>query len=253
MDLLIDRGADPNEPDAEGRTPLMFLCSQLYVVHTALLIEILLGKSVDVNATDKWGCTALHYVVGQPGAVFHDEPCFRLQVLLNYSGSTLDVDICDKSGRTPLHLLLQARHSDQLSYVDERRRRITKRRALVMLIRAGANINKRVLSSTISMPLHKVHDKDSAAGVKNISEPPTANISESNVETFEDTPLHLAWQDPDPALFSILLRHGATAHINTVARQLRLMPLMIGGRHSSPRQNIAENNGHGDPVIDNAP
>lgn len=238
MELLIDRGADPNAPDAEGRTPLMLLCSQPYAVHTALLIKILLGKSVDVNAVDRWGCTALHYVVGQSGAVFHHEPCFRLQVLLNYSGDTLDMDICDKSGRTPLHLLLEARHSDQLSYADERRRRITKRRALVMLIRAGANINKGVLSSTVSTPLHKVH-KDSSRAVNHMPELPTANISKADIETFKHTPFHLAWQDPDPALAGILLRHGATVDVNSVAGQLSLTPLMIGGRRSSPKQSTA--------------
>ncbi|CAJ2509932.1 Uu.00g058320.m01.CDS01 [Anthostomella pinea] len=113
MELLIDRGADPDAPDADGRTPLMLLCGQPPNIPTALLINALLllrRRAVDVRVIDKQKRTALHHIVGgSPGAVFHSEPCSRLQVLLNYSGGALGVDARDCSDRTPLHLVLEAR------------------------------------------------------------------------------------------------------------------------------------------------
>ncbi|KAK6069824.1 ankyrin repeat protein [Seiridium cupressi] len=213
IDVLVDRGADPNAKDAQGRTPLMLLCRHAHTVPTALLINVLIRhRSVDIKAVDKRGWNALHYATGEPADPFHDEPCFRLQVLLSRGNEAAalgvnDVNAYSESGRTPLHLLLEARDKPSGSRADEMQRRMmTKTRALAMLIRAGADVRARTRRSSDATT-------SSAAGVGG-----------------GETPLHLALLGHELEILlatRILLRHGATTDINYVSPSSGLTPLMM--------------------------
>lgn len=213
IDVLMDRGADPNAKDAQGRTPLMLLCRHAHTVPTALLISVLTRhRSVDVKAVDKRGWNALHYATGEPADPFHHEPCFRLQVLLSRGNEATalgvsDVNAYTESGRTPLHLLLEARDRPSGRRDDEMHRRMmTKTRALAMLIRAGADVRARTRRSSEATT-------SSGAGAGG-----------------GDTPLHLALQGHELEILlttQLLLRHGASADINHVSPSLGLTPLMM--------------------------
>lgn len=227
IDMLVDRGADPNARDSKGRTPLILLCRQSQQVSTAFLIHALLQhRGVDAKAVDDQGQNALHYATGDPADPFHDEPCLRLQVLLNrVAFGAHDVNAYSKSGRTPLHLLLEARDNASGIGVDGMRSRMmTKVRALVMLIRAGADVRARTRPSS---------------GAITFSAPGSEDGGES--------PLHLALRNPQLGLLPItqlLLRHGSAADIDYVSPASGLTPLMMvavaAGRGQLPR-NITAN------------
>jgi ankyrin repeat protein len=230
MDLMIDNGADPNAVDADGQTPLMHLCRQPAHVHTASLMKALLGRQgIDVNMTDKSGCTALHHIVGEPNAAHHHEICFRLQILLNHSKGVLKVNVRNRSGRTPLHQLLEAQNHDTWGLqrtADLQRRYRVKRRALLMLIRAGADTTARVVPSLQESPLYTWRNGTNDDGLQHVFEP---NVGETvDDETLGDTPLHLACREMEPAvMLNLLLRHGAAVYVNSVSRHQRLTPLMM--------------------------
>lgn len=61
--LLIERGADVNAREANGKTPLLQACTCRGKAHGVRrdMLELLLDSGADVNARDRRGHTALHY------------------------------------------------------------------------------------------------------------------------------------------------------------------------------------------------
>jgi len=58
--LLVNNGVDVNEPDAEGKTPLM---AALALVENIQIAKFLIKKGADVNAQDDNGDTVLNLCV----------------------------------------------------------------------------------------------------------------------------------------------------------------------------------------------
>ena len=56
--LLINQGADVNVCDEDGNTVLMLACRYHYVD----IVDCLIAADANVNATNRWGKTALDYV-----------------------------------------------------------------------------------------------------------------------------------------------------------------------------------------------
>jgi ankyrin repeat protein len=96
--LLIERGADVNQPDLEfGETPLIPAAARNLPEIVALLLE----NGADIDHQDNLGRTALHYAafskyggVGSPKSA---------QILIDY-GASLDIE--DVEGLTPLDIAL---------------------------------------------------------------------------------------------------------------------------------------------------
>jgi ankyrin repeat protein len=224
MDLIIDKGADPNAKDALGRTPAMLLCLQSIHTPTALLLKSLLCRGgINVHAADADGYTALHHIVGSAAAWFNQELCFRLQILLEYSDAACGINARNNSAQTPLHLLLEAPGlgGDRYGIRDKLRDCNIKRRGVFMLLRAGADATARKLSPSKDLD-------DLSARILSVEASQSPLVSESDGMHRGYTPLHLACAGPYPVvMIKTLLQHGAAADINAPCEGLELTPLMV--------------------------
>jgi ankyrin repeat protein len=86
---LVAAGADVNDTDATGQTPLMWAARR----NSEETIKLLLGSGARINTRDKEGKTALAHA-----ASFHSEP--RVAQALLAAGA--DVNLADVEGQTPL-------------------------------------------------------------------------------------------------------------------------------------------------------
>jgi ankyrin repeat protein len=98
MQLMLDKGADPNRAMKNGTTALMVTASRPSraaggAPRTLEALTVLLDRGADVNAATPDGATALHQTVGRPDDVIR---------FLVARGAMLDAK--DKFGRTPLDI-----------------------------------------------------------------------------------------------------------------------------------------------------
>jgi len=91
VELLLDKGADPNSKNENGETPLHKACYWNRIEIAKLLIE----RGADVDAKDVIGQTPLHLAV-------HHHNRIELAKLLLERGA--DVEAENEDGETPLHL-----------------------------------------------------------------------------------------------------------------------------------------------------
>lgn len=65
VELLIDRGADPEQADANGWTALLAACDKT----DGVMIRLLLERGASATATDNKGWSAMHYLTYQQAAL----------------------------------------------------------------------------------------------------------------------------------------------------------------------------------------
>ena len=98
VQLLLDRGADPNKPDQCGSIALHYArIPHYYYCYPRVykdVVKLLLDRGADPNKTDKYGQTPLHTAVQQL------QCCKDVVKLLLDKGS--DPNISDKFGETPI-------------------------------------------------------------------------------------------------------------------------------------------------------
>jgi ankyrin repeat protein len=149
ISLLLEKGADVNVKDNDGKTPLHCACGYngcespiLLVGETPLhkaswkghesVISLLLENGADVNINDKDGKTPLHYACGYNG-------CESIVSLLLEKGA--DIEAKDKSGWTPLHEASMKGHESIVS----------------LLLREGAEFNAKINDGATLLYAGKVH------------------------------------------------------------------------------------------------
>ena len=90
VQILLDRGAEPNIANNKGRTPLLYAASESHKD----VVQLLLDRGAEPNMTNQYGKTALHVAgfMGHKGVVQH---------LLERGA---EPNMADQYGATPLHL-----------------------------------------------------------------------------------------------------------------------------------------------------
>ena len=126
---LLAAGADPNDPDTKGKSPLMWAVDPQFHPGSGSpeMVNELLDASADVNVQDYDGRSALMWAVTDQVSDMH---AGVLKALL--AGGAM-VDLADHRGQTPLMLLVTAA-------ADAFNLRLS-RRLLDVLIEAGADVN----------------------------------------------------------------------------------------------------------------
>ena len=93
MKLLLDRGADINKKDSQGRLVLHIAMRRSRSEVVKYLLS--LGARSDWSYTDQQGCSALHFAASG-GSV-------EAVKLFLSSGIDIDINLSDTQGWTPLH------------------------------------------------------------------------------------------------------------------------------------------------------
>ena len=106
IETLLDTGADVNEQDEMGETPLHKALATQYPKE---IVSLLIKHGADVNIKDKEGRLPIHKVLSS------QNPDIRLLTLLLENGA--DVNAKDKNGETPLQKALKLPHSFLFSQV----------------------------------------------------------------------------------------------------------------------------------------
>src|ERR1043166_2706932 len=101
--MLIDKGADVNQPDRNGVTPLM-AASELGFA-TSLLLE----HKAKVNVADKSGKTPLMYAMGNRG----------LGAAMDLIAHDAKVNARDSQGRTALMLAVMNAEHDPIHLISD--------------------------------------------------------------------------------------------------------------------------------------
>ena len=129
VDLLLTNNADPNLQDKDGETALHWAAFKGYLIVVERLLE---SKNIDINITNKYGGNALHSIfkdeesgTGNYGS--YSERCFdNVEPIVKLLiEKGININETDEDGKTPLHLAAEQNHGG----------------AVGILLRAGADEN----------------------------------------------------------------------------------------------------------------
>ena len=174
--LLIDHGANVNSRGWMGSTPLHKAAS----AGQADVAEILIQRGAKIHSRrPERGDMALHWAANEKVARLLKE-------------DEMDVNVRDKSGRTPLHWAAQSGHTETARY----------------LIESGADVNARDEPFVSRSPASKLIDK----WVRRVERVPGLRALMKNITNARytgDTPLHCAAREGRIEVVELLLKYGA--------------------------------------------
>ncbi len=180
--LLLEKGAKVNQTNKYGITPLLIACHKGHVDTARLLLE----KGAEVDQTDKYDCTPL-WIACQKGHVD------TARLLLDNGA---EVNLADRNGYTPLHVACE---KDQ---VDIAR----------LLLDNGAEVARSTKEGFT--PLHAACQKGRVDAARLLLD----NGADVNpVDTNGFTPLHVACSYGHIDIARLLLDNGADSNIENNA------------------------------------
>lgn len=224
LETLLSQGADPNERNHKGETPLHIVVSNAHQQGTEALPKatLLLKAGTDVNAKNNFGNTAL--LTGAMLYRLHQDLAL-IEILLDYDA---DVNTLGKGEVTPLHYAAQYSQSDLGT----------------LLIERGAKIN-------IPAPNHKTA-LDRAIWAKNTElimfmKKHGGKIYEREGLETGKTFLHASVEREDVPTTIALLRDGEDPNITD---NIGRTPLFIASKKSLPEMTKALLEFKADPNIE---
>jgi ankyrin repeat protein len=211
----VERGADVNGKNIDGKTPLHKACE--YVKDA--IVSLLLEKAGDVNAKSNYGWTPLH----DASSKGHE----AVVSLLLENGA--DVNAKNKDGNTPLHLASWKEHEAVVSILLEKGANVDakndigytplhdacmcrKDAIISLLLEKGAD--QTITNNKGETPLQKLINYDllSASIIGDLKKVKQAIENGANVHAKEfrgSPPLHSASRRGHDAVVSFLLENGA--------------------------------------------
>lgn len=232
--LLIRYKADVNAQDKTGKTPIFYAIENADLEMTKLLltnkanikdspdllhiavqkecieiVKVLLQYDADINASDKYGRTALHFTALSENEGFfrfsRDDPDFNIKgeiaELLLSKGA--NVDVKNKCGLTTLHAAVQN------GYV----------KVVEALLKHNANVNSRVVELGDITPLH-LSAKLGKVKITEMLLNKGANVNARQKDGI--TALHIASQNGHGDVVVTLLEYGSDINITSTNNQTAL-------------------------------
>jgi ankyrin repeat protein len=99
--LVLDSAARVDQKDTDGSTVLHLLASQWQTTASLTVVELLLAKGADLEATDSWGWTPLHHAVQLSAASEQRTRSTNMIGHLLRKGANVHTETT--AGNTPLH------------------------------------------------------------------------------------------------------------------------------------------------------
>ncbi|XP_014231263.2 ankyrin-1-like [Trichogramma pretiosum] len=187
-----------NAQDKSGDTPLHLVLRSKY--NRRWLVELLLRKGANPNLTNNEGSTALHIVCKNYFRISSEEILRMFLKFKDELNQTLQVNVQDKSGNTPLHLALQ--------WCDNALLRI--------LLKMGVDIN--LANEDGLTPLHiiisqKIYDNKLVDMLLEFIDNKNQPVQIDSRDKSGNTPLHLALKEGEKKVADLLLRRGANPNL----------------------------------------
>jgi ankyrin repeat protein len=190
----LNQGANPNAENSRGETALHLVSRGQFDSQECgvSVVQLLLGRSANVNATDKGQISPLHLA------------CYygRLEIVRVLLNHCARVNTKDSLGQTPLHLVLEGNRGgrDGLSIVR-------------LLLQHGADMNAQDGDNETPLHLASYYGKLAIGRVLLIYD---ANANAANIRG--RTPLHMLslwpWPVEDGSPFAEMLVDGGDADVN---------------------------------------
>ena len=248
LQMLLNKGANPNILNGIGMTPLLMVCDRPYDkehsnVDYKMLQSLLKDRRINKDIKSKRGFTPLSYAImnnqeafvnkllqqgADPNIPNEDGSLPIFQAIEDKTGKILTlllkkgviVDALNKSGETPLLVALQKRNTKVAS----------------ILLKAGANptiVSNKGLTPFWYLLNERTYFENRIEHIRLMIQN-GANIDEKNPES-DETPLIYAIKHRDNQLIHLLVEMGADVNIPTSANVTPLMLASIRETHDIVR------------------
>mmetsp|Transcript_25912 Transcript_25912/g.45686 ORF Transcript_25912/g.45686 Transcript_25912/m.45686 type:complete len:878 (-) Transcript_25912:91-2724(-) len=184
--LLLDHGANINQQNAHGNTPLLVTCMYLSKSYHISIVQLLLDRGADITMRNATGQTVLHV-----GCTGRKDNFFEL--LLKHGA---DVNTRDSSGATAL--VLASRHSKRLNA-----------KKVSLLLKYGAD--QSIPDREGRVPIHIACEVDAHQACRCLIKHSRTYLSIQ--DTLGRTPLHIVCENGFLDLARFLVEEGASDEV----------------------------------------